>query len=360
MNLMTQYDAAIATGEIQNDILQREIIIHMQELADALNQPKSSWFRWRNSNPVKGLYVYGPVGAGKTYLVDLFFQHLEEPKKARYHFHHFMQQIDAQLRKVQGQKDPLRLIAKHIAKTTRVLCFDEFLVHDVAYAMILTELLQALIAEQVVIVISSNTPPEDLYRNGVQRDRFLPAIALIKQYCDVLKLDEPKDYRLGRESLVDAYLYPLNAATQQKMVEQFDLLAEDTREIGVILVQNREIPFVKCAKKSIWFDFNVVCNLPRSQLDYLEIADRFDHVFVSNVPQLTESNTTQTIMLVHFIDVMYDRGIKVILSAAVPVEALYLKGEMASTFQRTLSRLIEMQSADYIKRHPRRIDKAIS
>lgn len=360
MNLMAQYDSAIAKGEIQDDTLQREIITHMQDLADGLAKPKASWFRWRNNHEVKGLYLYGPVGAGKTFLVDLFFQYLEEPKKARFHFHHFMQQIDAQLRKLQGQNDPLRVIAKRIAQTTRIVCFDEFLVHDVAFAMILAELLQALIAEKVVIVISSNTPPEELYRNGVQRARFLPVIALIKQHCDVLKLDEPIDYRLGREPLVDAYLYPLTAATQQTMLDQFNLLAKDISDKGEVLVQNREIPFIKCASRSIWFDFDVVCNLPRSQLDYLEIADRFDHVFVSNIPRLTESHTAQTIMFIHFIDVMYDRGIKVILSAAVSVEDLYVKGEMLSTFQRTLSRLIEMQSADYLRRHPRRFDKAMS
>lgn len=354
MTLMVEYDAAIARGEINDDSLQREILTHMERLADELKKANSSWFFRIYKPHIKGLYIYGPVGAGKTYLVDLFYDHVAEPKKARFHFHHFMQQIDAQLRRLQGQKDPLRQIAKKLAKSIRVLCFDEFFVHDVAYAMILAELLQALIAQGVILVISSNTLPNELYKNGVHRARFLPAIAAINQNCDVLNLNEQRDYRIGREPLVDAYLYPLNAQTQQKMAQQFAQLAEVFAGPGVIAIQNREIPYVQCGKTSIWFAFDVLCNLPRSQLDYLEIADKYDNIFVSDVPVLTENHTLQTIMFIHFIDVMYDRGINIIISAAVPVAELYVQGEMAETFKRTLSRLMEMQSVDYLNRHPKR------
>jgi cell division protein ZapE len=355
MILLTQYEAAIQRNEIDNDPLQREILEHMQRLADELQKSKPSWFHWGKRNSIKGLYIYGPVGVGKTYLVDMFYQHVEEKQKARFHFHHFMQQIDAQLRRLQGQKDPLKQIAKDIAKSTRLLCFDEFLVHDVAYAMILAELLQALHAQGVILVISSNTRPDDLYRNGVQRARFLPAIAVIKNSCEVLLLHEHRDYRMGRQPLLDAYLYPLNEANAKTMEQQFLLLAKEAQKNGAITIQNRDIPYIQCDEKAIWFAFDVLCNLPRSQLDYLEIADKFDNVFVSGIPRLTEGHTAQTIMFIHLIDVMYDRGINLIISAAVPLGELYITGEMKDTFKRTLSRLTEMQSVDYLSRHPRRI-----
>ncbi len=359
MSLIEQYEAIVQRGEIDNDPLQRELLTYMQRLANELSQSESSWWHWWRNNSIKGLYIYGPVGVGKTYLVDLFYEHVNEEKKARFHFHHFMQQIDVQLRRLQGQKDPLRQVAKEIAKSIRLLCFDEFLVHDVAYAMILAELLQALHAQGVILVISSNTKPDDLYLNGVQRARFIPAIELIKKNCDVFFLNENRDYRLGREPLLEAYLYPLNELTEKKMQEQFLSLARDIKKNGYITVQNRDVPYLQSDEKSIWFSFDVLCNLPRSQLDYLEIADKFDNVFISGIPSLTENHTAQTIMFIHFIDVMYDRGINVIISAEVPAEELYIIGEMKETFKRTLSRLNEMQSVDYLSRHPRRITKNI-
>lgn len=359
MTLVQHYEEAIARGEINDDPLQREMLIPLQRLADELNESRSAWFSWLSKSSIKGVYIYGPVGVGKTYLVDLFYDSVSETKKARFHFHHFMQQVDMQLRKLQGQKDPLRHIAKTIAKTTRVLCFDEFLVHDVAYAMILVKLIPELFMQKVILVISSNSKPDELYWKGVQRDRFLPIIALLKQQCDVLFLNDQVDYRLGRTPLLEAYLHPLNAHTQHAMKTQFALLGQIEETNGCIQIQNREIPFLERSGRAIWFAFTVICDLPRSQLDYLEIADRFDTVFVSNIPILTEKQTTQAIMFIHFIDVMYDRGIKVIISAAVPVNQLYVQGEMLETFKRTKSRLEEMQSVDYLGRHPRREMKEI-
>ncbi|WP_298622733.1 cell division protein ZapE [uncultured Legionella sp.] len=355
MNLIAQYDAAIFRNEIDDDVRQREILVHMQRLADELTRSKNSWFSWMHKQSIKGLYIYGSVGVGKTYLVDLFYQYVEEKKKARFHFHHFMQQIDFKLRQFQGKKDPLRLVAKEIAQSTRLLCFDEFLVHDVAYAMILAELFKALQANGVILVISSNTAPDDLYLNGVQRARFLPAIDIIKRECDVLHISAQKDYRIGHQPLMDAYLCPLTVQTELAMERQFSLLAKDVAINGSISVQGRDIPYLKYGEESIWFSFDVICNLPRSQLDYLELADRFNNIFISGIPRLTEKHTLQTIMFIHFIDVMYDRGINIIISAEVPIEALYVAGEMKETFKRTLSRLMEMQSVDYLSRHPRRI-----
>ena len=355
MSLLIQYEAAIERGEISDDPYQRELLVPMQRLIDELHTSKSSWFYWGYKKAINGLYIYGSVGVGKTYLVDLLYREVGERKKARFHFHHFMQQIDVQLRRVQGHKDPLCQIAKNIAKSTRLLCFDEFLIHDVAYAMILAQLLQALLAHGVVLVISSNIRPDDLYLNGVQRARFLPAIALIKKKCDVIYLNEKRDYRMGRQPLLEAYLFPLNAQTAHVMEQQFALLDKVVEEHGVITIQNRDIPYLKRGAKSVWFDFDVLCNLPRSQLDYLEIAERFDNLFLSGVPHLTEKHTAQAIMFVHCIDVLYDRGINLIISASVCVDELYVLDEMKADFKRTLSRLMEMQSVDYLSRHPRRI-----
>lgn len=355
MNILQYYLSEVEQGKITDDPLQREVLTQMLRLEEELMHNKSSWLGWIRKGRIKGLYLYGSVGAGKTYLFDLFYEHINERKKARLHFHYFMQQIDSQLRRLQGISDPLRVIAREIAKKTRVLFFDEFLVHDVAHAMILAQLLQSLIKEGVIFLFTSNIRPDDLYLNGVHRDRFLPAIALIKNHCDVLLLNEKRDYRLGRKSFMNAYLYPLNQFTHELMENQFCEVTQDIAIDGTISLQNRIVPYFKCGNRSIWFDFSVLCNLPRSQLDYLELAEQYDNLFLSNIPLLTENHTSQVILFIHFIDVMYDRGIKVILSAEVPVDQLYIKGEMLQSFKRTLSRLIEMQSQDYLSRHPRRL-----
>lgn len=356
MSLLECYEAAIKRGEIEADPLQIAVLDHLQRLADELKKEDSLWCFWRKKACIKGLYLYGPVGAGKTYLVDLFYQQVEEKKKARFHFHHFMQQVDVQLRRLQGKKDPLKHIAKEIAQSTRLLCFDEFLVHDVVYAMILAELLQALHAQEVVLVISSNTKPEDLYLKGVHRERFLPVIALLRNQSDVLYLNEKRDYRMGKSACAQAYLYPLNELTAKTMEQQFLLLAKEQPEKkGWLPIQNRDIPYIQRADKVLWFAFDVLCNIPRSALDYLELASQLDYLLLSGIPQLTENHTAQTILFIHLIDVMYDRGIHVLLSAAVPLDQLYTQGEMKETFQRTLSRLTEMQSVDYQKDHAYRI-----
>lgn len=352
--LLDEYDAAIARSEINNDPAQRDVVHSMQRVTDQLVSVKPSWFNWFHKKTVKGLYLYGPVGVGKTYLGDLFYHYVPESKKSRFHFHHFMQQVDAQLRRLQGKKDPLRQIAAALSKTTRLLCFDEFMVSDVADAMILAELLEALFEHDVVLVATSNTSPDQLYLNGPRRERFIPAIALIKQHCEVLALAEHADYRLGHAPQHKAYLYPLSESSSTSLEQQFMELAKNV-EIGVELdVQNRLIPCVKCGDRIVWFAFDVICNLPRSQLDYLEISDRFDIILLSNVPALTENDTVHVILFMHLIDVLYDRGVRLIVTAAVPVNQLYLKGPMLASFQRTQSRLEEMQSEDYIRRHQRR------
>lgn len=359
MTLIKQYEAAIERAEIEDDPAQRIVIEHLQRVADELATPRHAWLKWLPRKEIEGLYLYGPVGVGKTYLIDMFYQDVAEPHKSRFHFHHFMQQVDTQLRRLQGQKNPLKRIAANLAKTTRLLCFDEFLVYDVADAMILSELLQEILAHGVVLVASSNTAPDDLYADGVQRARFLPAIALIKQYCQVLPLVEKRDYRLGRTPLSQAYLFPLNKATEQALTQQFTTVTKKIVDGVDLIVQKRLISTVKRGERAVWFTFNVICNVPRSQLDYLEIADRFDTVFVSDIPILTSNDTVRTILLIHFIDVMYDRGIRLVISAEAPLDQLYVEGGMYKEFQRTRSRLEEMQSEDYLARHQRRESQSL-
>lgn len=353
MKLIEQYDKAVAHHAISNDPIQRQVIPDLQCINDALTAHRS-WFHFGRKKQVMGLYLHGPVGVGKTYLMDLFYNFLEVNDKSRFHFHHFMQQIDAQLRRLQGQKDPLRQIAAYVAKSTRILCLDEFLVHDVADAMILAQLLHSLFEHNVVLVVTANTCPDDLYLNGVHRERFLPAIALIKQHCHVRLLTEDRDYRLGRAPMLQAYLYPLDKVASLSLTQQFAALAVDATNEVMLTVQNRQISALKCGGRAVWFRFDVICHLPRSQLDYIEIADRFDIVFVSDIPVLYSGDTVRVILLIHFIDVMYDRGIRLVVSAAVPAAGLYTEGPMLKSFQRTLSRLEEMQSADYLQRHEHR------
>jgi len=358
MSIIERYEQAVLQHHIEDDPTQRQVAAELQKLADSLSK-KRSWFSKLRKEPIDGLYLYGPVGVGKTFLMDLFYQSLDYQYKSRFHFHQFMQQIDMELRRLQGEKNPLQKIAADFAKSTKLLCFDEFLVQDVAHAMILAELLQSLLVRGVVFVMTSNTQPDNLYLHGVQRKRFLPAIALIKQHCNVLHLQLQKDYRMGKTPVLEAYLYPLNAKTQGKMEQQFHSLAPEAKEKGILKIQKRDIPYLFCSAKAVWFAFDVICNLPRSQLDYLEIADRFDTVFISNVPKLTEKDTAAVILLIHLIDVLYDKGTQLILSAEVSLDELYQKGEMKKSFKRTLSRLHEMQSQDYLKRYPKRDDNRL-
>lgn len=354
MSLIKAYEERISVSDISDDPAQRTVILQMQRVAEELATSTSSWRNLWRKKPVHGLYLYGPVGVGKTYLGDLFYEYVPEKRKARFHFHQFMQQVDAQLRQLQGQKDPLKRIAAKVAESTRLLCFDEFMVYDVAHAMILAKLLQELFEHDVVLVATSNTKPDDLYPNGPQRERFLPAIELIKQHCYVDSIVQHADYRLGRAPKEQAYLCPLNEASEQALQRQFASVAGSIQEGGELTIQHRAIPFVMCTERAVWFQFDVICNLPRSQLDYLELADRFDRIIVSNIPKLSADDTMKVILLINFIDVMYDRGIRLVISAAVPLNELYVEGEMLSSFQRTLSRLEEMQSEDYARRHQRR------
>ncbi|MCH9689197.1 MAG: AFG1 family ATPase [Gammaproteobacteria bacterium] len=352
-SLLAYYEAAIAAGDIVDSFNQRQVLSKLQDITkavDASHSPRHWWSRC--ARRPQGLYLHGPVGVGKTYLMNLFYQHLPERHKERFHFHHFMQHVDEALRTHQGHLNPLREIAKRIACDAHVLCLDEFLVEDVADASILAGLLEALFVEGIILVVTANTKPDDLYEDGLHRERFLPAIALLKQHCDVDCLDDQRDYRMGRDIAPEAYFFPENEAHEAEMLAQFKLFSVGTelKEAGELTVQQRSIAYVREAGRAVWFDFDVICNLPRSQLDYLELATRFNAIFVSHVPAIGEDEPGRAVLFIRFVDVMYDAGIRLVLLAAVPTEMIYLKGPMAKMFERTLSRLREMQSPDYLNK----------
>lgn len=347
MSLLSQYESAVGAQEIRDDESQKQVLQSLETIAANLAKKPFNWLPHRRNTPLLGLYLYGPVGGGKTFLMDLFYQSVTTTRKARYHFHHFMQYVDTQLRRLQGKKDPLRLIAANLAKAAKVLCLDEFMVYDIADAMILAELLQYLIERGVVLVATSNTPPDELYWNGLQRVRFLPAIALIKTHCQVVSLENQHDYRLGGIPVLQAYVYPLNDTSEAILAKQFEVLAKGEYQQTDLVVQNRPITYLKMSSRAIWFQFSVICNVPRSQLDYIELADRFDTIFISGIPILDPNNTVQATMFMHLVDVMYDKGTQLIISAAAPLDKLYIAGEIRVEFMRTLSRLAEMQTENY-------------
>ncbi|PJD93549.1 MAG: cell division protein ZapE [Legionella sp.] len=353
MMLRDAYDAALQCSDIKEDSEQRRLLAPLQRVANVIAS-QHAWYRFLlPKQTLKGLYISGPVGVGKTYMMDLFYQNLPDERKMRIHFLHFMQQIDEKLRFLQGQADPVQKIAAEFAKQYRLICIDEFMVNDVAHAMILAELLHALFTQRVILVATSNTKIDDLYLHGMNRERFLPALGLLHQYCEEIALHSSIDYRLGKPVTLHAYVYPLTANNQRLLEAQFHGLAENDITLGgTILIQSRLISVIQSSQDIIWFDFNVICAMPRSQLDYLELADKFHTIFISNVPDLGQlASHTAVVLLIQLVDVLYDRGIRLVMSAAVEMHQLYLSGPMQQDFVRTLSRLEEMQSDSYLSRH---------
>jgi len=302
---------------------------------------------------VPGLYFWGGVGRGKTYLMDSFFESLPFQRKLRMHFHRFMLRVHRELRRHKGQRNPLRLVADGLADEARVLCFDEFFVSDIGDAMILAGLLEALFDRGVTLVATSNIQPDRLYENGLQRQRFLPAIELVKRHCEVLNVDGGIDYRLRSLSAAPLYHSPLGEAAESRLMEVFRSLVPSLEEIrkGVVLeVEGREIAARYVAEDVAWFDFKALCAGPRSQNDYIELAREFHAVLLGGVPVLDAGHDDQARRFINLVDEFYDRNVKLALSAAAPLDALYTGTRLGFEFERTRSRLREMQSHDYLGR----------
>lgn len=308
-------------------------------------------FRRNDGEPEKGIYIWGDTGRGKTWLMDIFFRALPFPEKRRRHFHRFMADVHEELGTLRESRNPLDTVAKRLAAGSRILCFDEFFVSDIADAMILGTLLDGLFQRGVTLVATSNIPPADLYRDGLQRARFLPAIELIQQHTLPVHLDGQQDYRLRRLRRAEIYHSPLDPAADRNLTSSFESIAPHvSRREGPLRVLGRPITTVRLADGVAWFEFPDICDGPRSQADYIEIARSFHTVLVSGVPVFEDTTDNQARRFIALVDEFYDRNVILILSAAAPVEELYRGKKLAFEFRRTRSRLEEMQSEDYLAR----------
>jgi cell division protein ZapE len=299
--------------------------------------------------PEKGLYLWGSVGRGKTWLMDLFFHSLPFEAKRRRHFHRFMYDVHAQLKKLGNREAPLELVADEIARNARVLCFDEFFVSDIADAMILGTLMKGLFSRGVALVATSNVAPKELYKDGLQRQRFLPAIKLLEDNTLVLAVGGNTDYRLRQLTEAGTYLDSADPQARARLDALFEDLADsDPSTDATVVIAGRKIPVVKESENVIWFEFEALCEGPRSQNDYIEIAREYQSVIVSNVPQLPATRENAARRFIALVDELYDRHVNLILSAAAPPASLYQGEKLTFEFQRTVSRLTEMQSEEYL------------
>lgn len=299
--------------------------------------------------PEKGIYFWGGVGRGKTYLVDRFFELLPFEKKMRMHFHRFMYRIHQELKNLNGQSDPLLKIADKLANETSVICFDEFFVSDITDAMLLGTLLEALFARGICLVATSNIPPDELYRNGLQRSRFLPAITLICKHCEIVNLDGGVDHRLRTLEQANIYYSPLDAKAKQNLQHYFEALAIEPYFFEQsIEINHRFLPTIRHAQGVVQFDFKNLCEGPTSQSDYIEIARLYHTVLLSNVLVMSNDKDDAARRFIAMVDEFYERHVTLIISAQVPLMSLYTKGRLLFEFTRCCSRLQEMQSQHYL------------
>ena len=342
-----------AVGKL-DDLRSRLIAAHSASFSSPLRRWLGSLVGGSASQPERGLYLWGGVGRGKTWLMDMFFESLPFPEKRRRHFHRFMHDVHTELKGLQNRESPLEAVAEQIARDARVLCFDELFVADIADAMILGGLFEALFKRGVMLVATSNVPPRDLYKDGLQRQRFLPAIDLIERHVDVLNVDGATDYRLRQLTQAGTYLLSAAPDTPQRLDALFvDLSRYGSSTGGTIEIEGRTIPVMRQSSSAVWFEFDAVCGGPRSQDDYIEIAREYQSVIVADVPILDSLRENQARRFIALVDELYDRNVNLIVSAAAPPVELYRGDRLSFQFERTISRLIEMQSEDYLAREHR-------
>lgn len=362
MTPLERYQQDLQKDDFSYDAAQEMAVNKLQQLFEKLlakesQQPRGLWgkltqkFKGEALEPEIGLYFWGGVGRGKTYLMDTFYDSLPFEEKTRMHFHRFMQRVHRELKALQGEKDPLLIVADRFAKETKVLCFDEFFVSDITDAMILAGLMEALFARGITLVATSNIVPDLLYKDGLQRARFLPAIELVKKYTEVVNVDGGIDYRLRTLEQAEIYHWPLDEGAYTSLKHSFEALAPDIVVKGeAIEIEGRDIQTLFYGDDVLWCDFLALCDGPRSQNDYIEIAKCYHAVLISNVPKLSAHNDDQARRFLNLIDEFYDRNVKLIISAEVPIEELYSDGRLEFEFQRAASRLLEMQSHEYLAR----------
>jgi cell division protein ZapE len=365
---LANLEARLADGSVHTDRRQREIAVKLQTLHDALTArahapargggilARLGWRRAAVQASLTGLYIWGPVGRGKSMLMDLFFADAPVTRKRRVHFHEFMLEVHARLHERReaaaaqgGEADLIPPVARDIAREAELLCFDEIQVTNIADAMILWRLFDTLFAEGVTVVATSNRVPDDLYRGGLQRERFQPFIDLVKARLEVLSLEGDQDYRLSRLRQLDVYLTPLGAWADRKMEEMFlNLTGGVAGTTRVLRTQGRDVRVPRAAPGVAWAEFEDWCGKPMGPADFLCIADHFHTVFLRNVPRLTARNRDRAWRFVTLIDAFYERKVKLVCSAETHPDKLYVEGDGAFEFERTVSRLMEMQSPEYL------------
>ena len=365
MNVKEAYAAELAAKGFQSDPAQQRAIDALQRCADdwvAYKASRSNALKKLINRPAipRGVYMFGGVGRGKSFLMDCFFHAVPIQRKVRLHFHEFMREVHREMAALKGTVNPLDVLGARIAKRYKLICFDEFHVADITDAMILHRLLQALFDNGVGFVTTSNFHPDGLYPDGLHRDRILPAIELLKQKLEVLNVDNGTDYRRRTLEQVRLYLTPLGPETDAEMGQTFDQLAETHDEDPVLHIEARELRARRRAGGVVWFDFQTLCGGPRSQNDYLEIASQFHTVMLSNVPHMPVNMASPARRFTWLVDVLYDRRVKLVVSAAVPPEQLYTEGPLSHEFPRTVSRLTEMQSKEFLALERRTVDTGLT
>lgn len=365
MGVRAVYEAALAERGFHSDAAQLRAV-------DALERCENEWaaYRSRRSNAVtrmlvrppipRGVYMWGGVGRGKSFLMDVFFHSVPLRRKTRLHFHEFMREVHRELHELKGTVNPLQELGRRIAARFRLICFDEFHVADVTDAMILHRLLESLFDHRVGIVTTSNFRPDQLYPNGLHRDRILPAIALLERELEVVNVDAGLDYRQRVLEHVQTYHWPLGDDAEARLSEAFSRLADAREEEPLLLIEQRKLAARHRAGGVVWFDFKTLCGGPRSHSDYLEIASRFHTVLLSGVPRMPPRLASEARRFTWLVDVLYDRRVRLILSAECAAEELYVDGPLAHEFPRTVSRLQEMQSATYMAAGRRDVDTRLT
>ena len=350
---LEKYTQAIESGQFMPDEAQAQAVQELDrvwtELFTRYKSTKTAFRRFRRQTSPKGVYMWGGVGRGKTWLMDQFYDSIPFRRKTRLHFHHFMQQVHKELNKLSGQRNPLELVADQIYKNAVVICFDEFFVSNVTDAMILSDLFQKLFERGVTLVATSNIAPEGLYKNGIHRDRFLPTIALVQQHCAVLNVDAGVDYRLRVLKQAQLFKHPLTDDAHAWMNERFQALTHTQMPCNTpIIINSRVVETLGHTEDVLWCEFSELCFKPRSPADFIEIANIYNTVLVSNVPHLTDFLSEGTRRFIYLVDEFYDRGVKLLLTSEDSIVELYQGERLAFEIERTRSRLLEMQSDEYL------------
>lgn len=367
MTPLERYQQDLKRDDFSYDPTQEMAVGHLQRLYDDLvaaeRAPKPSFMqrlggkiKRQKEEPIKGLYFWGGVGRGKTYLMDTFFDSLPFDRKMRTHFHRFMQRVHKELKELDGTKNPLVEIGRKYADETRIICFDEFFVTDITDAMILGGLMQELFNNGVALVATSNIVPDGLYKDGLQRQRFLPAIDMLKRYTEVVNVDGGVDYRLRTLEQAELYHWPLDEGADKSLNASFESLAPDLEEEqreAEVEVNGRLIKARRVCEDVAWFDFSALCEGARSQNDYIELGKIYHAVLLSNVPQMGRKNDDAARRFINLVDEFYDSGVKLIISAEVGIPDIYTEGRLNFEIERTQSRLLEMQSHEYLAREHR-------